>query len=286
MKIRLFICATFALMLVGVLSGCEKIKPYLGSQIRNEFVHSAEMKKSLPLVMVVPQNYDEAGNAKKRYPVVILLHGYGGNAAQWQKITDLTKLANRYNVLLACPDGGKDSWYFDSPQDPDSRYESHIMKNVITFIDSSYRTLGAQGRAISGLSMGGHGALRFISLYPDSFIAAGSMSGILDLRVFPNSWQLSEKLGSISEEPERWFANSAVNLVANLKGKNKHIIVDCGTEDFAIAVNRAYRDSAAVHGVEITYEEGPGNHSAAYWAKRLPVHLDFFKTFFQEEEEK
>ncbi len=288
MRFRFFSRALVATVLFQglLIAGCDRIKPYLSSQIRNEFVHSEQMKASLPLMVVVPSDYETSDNAQTRYPLVLLLHGYGGNALQWQKIIDLTALADRHKIILASPYGGMSSWYFDSPVDPDSKYESHIIHNVITFIDTTYRTLGAGARAITGLSMGGHGALRFISLYPDSFIAAGSMSGILDLRVFPNSWEISEKLGRIEDEPQRWFENSVVNLVSRLKNRDKKIIVDCGTEDFAIAVNRAYRDSAAVHQVPIVYEEGPGGHSAAYWRKRLPVHLEFFQQAFEAAREK
>ncbi len=260
---------------------CEKLKPIVSGRVRIEYIASPSMNRYLPLAVILPEHYESAPS--RRYPVIYLLHGYGGDYMQWLKIADLPALASSYETLLVCPDGGKDSWYIDSPVDSTVRYETHLLREVIPHIDSTYRTLGAAGRAIVGLSMGGHGALRFLSLYPDSFVAASSMSGILDLRVFPNSWNLAGRLGELERAPQRWRRNSNVILVRRLHGKNKPILVDCGTDDFALAVNRAYRDSAAVHGVAIQYEEYPGSHNREYWASRIEAHIQFLLQAIQKQ---
>lgn len=263
---------------------CDKVVPLASGQMKVESIWSASMKKRIATIVVVPESYNEnekGETAARRYPVIYLLHGYGGNYGQWHLITNLAELASRYEFILVCPDGGGKSWYIDSPIDSTLRYETFVMREVIPYIDSVYATAGPSARAITGLSMGGHGALRFLALYPDSFVAAGSMSGILDLRVFPESWQLSEVLGNIESHPENWAKNSAVNFIQLLHGKSKRILVDCGTEDFALGVNRAFRDSAAVHGIEITFEEHPGGHEAIYWQRRLQPHLVFFRESFR-----
>ncbi len=280
------ICMAVLLLLLLAFSHCQKAASLISGQVHIEYIFSPSMKKSIPLAVALPGGYHKKNAQNRRYPVVLLLHGYSGDYSQFLKLADLAALATNFETILVCPDGGYDSWYVDSPVDSEMHYETHIMKEVLTHIDTTYRTLGRAGRAITGLSMGGFGALRFISLYPDSFVAAGSMSGILDLRVFPNSWNIAGRLGPFSKFPNRWAQNSPVNLVENLKGKNKGILVDCGTEDFALAVNRAYRDSAAVHHVEIQYEEYPGRHSHAYWASRVKPHLQFFQKFMKRRREK
>lgn len=275
-----FLCVVLAFALACSTPACERIAPYVKGQIKILYIPSVAMAKRIAATIVLPEGYAQKENKNKKYPVIILLHGYSGDFKQWQTIADLPRLASRYETILVCPDGGYDSWYFDSPVDAGSQYESFIMRDVIAFVDTTYRTLGARGRAITGLSMGGHGAVRLISVYPDSFVAAGSMSGILDLRVFPVSWNIAGRLGSMQEHPQRWAMGSAVNLVKNLQGKGKCLIIDCGTNDFALAVNHAYRDSAAVHGVAITYEESEGGHDHAYWAKRIEPHIRFLQACF------
>ena len=186
MKFR-FTAHILILVLLGFTSHCTKVENLAKGQRRLEYVRATKMRLLIPATVILPEEYyNDKSAAKKRYPVIYLLHGYAGDHAQWSRITDLKKLANQSKIIFVCPDAGYDSWYFDTFSDTANfYYERHIMHEVITHIDSVYRTCGARSRAITGLSMGGHGALRFISLYPDSFVAAGSMSGILDLRPFP-----------------------------------------------------------------------------------------------------
>ena len=265
---------------LSILNSCERVKPFISGQVHIEYVSSAAMNKFIPLATILPESYPKKENQKRRYPVIYLLHGYSGDYMQWLKIADLPALASKYETILVCPDGGYDSWYVDSPVDSSIQYETHILREVITYIDTTYRTMGRRGRAITGLSMGGHGALRFLALYPDSFVAAGSMSGILDLRPFPNSWNIKGRLGPFEKFKQRWERNSNVILVRRLTGRGKGIMVDCGTEDFALAVNRAYRDSARVHGVPVEYGEFPGKHNREYWASRIEAHIQFLQKFF------
>ena len=267
--------ALFALLLLQSACGPQ------AEQLRVDAIPSRALGKVVPTTVVLPKSYLAAAEKARAYPVIYLLHGYSGDHSQWSQITDLPALADTYQVIFVCPEGGYDSWYFDSPVADSMQYESHIMREVLPYIDSHYRTLGAKARAITGLSMGGHGALRFMSLYPDSFVAAGSMSGILDLRPFTDKWNLANRLGDYNTFPRRWAENSDVNLVRFLRGKKKGIVVDCGTEDFAIGVNRAYRDSAAVHGVAIQYQEMPGAHSHDYWAARIEPQVRFLVRSFK-----
>jgi len=82
-------------------------------------------------------------------------------------------------VLMAV----KTSWYFDSPIDKEMNYETYVSKELIGAIDTKYNTLAnRESRAITGLSMGGHGAFYLAFRHQDIWGAAGSMSGGLDIR--------------------------------------------------------------------------------------------------------
>ncbi len=90
---------------------------------------------------------------------------------------ELTTYADRYNVLIVCPDG-QNSWYLDSPVKPTVRYETFMTAELLPFVDKRYRTQpDRQHRAITGLSMGGHGALFLAMRHRDLYGQAGSLSG-------------------------------------------------------------------------------------------------------------
>ena len=91
------------------------------------------------------------------------------------------------------------SWYFDSPVLKDFQYESFYTKTLVPYIDAHYRTVASrQGRAITGLSMGGHGALFLAMRHTDLFGACGSMSGGVDIRPFPLNWNIPDVLGEMA----------------------------------------------------------------------------------------
>jgi pimeloyl-ACP methyl ester carboxylesterase len=84
-------------------------------------VYSPSMKKQVPCMVIRPSTYNRP---KERFNVVYLLHGYSGNHRQWlNDAPQLLELADRYQFMIVCPDGGFSSWYFDSPRDSTMRYE-------------------------------------------------------------------------------------------------------------------------------------------------------------------
>ncbi|GAE83076.1 acetyl esterase [Bacteroides reticulotermitis JCM 10512] len=138
-------------------------------------VKSPAMNKNVEVVVVVP----DAGLGKKATacPVIYLLHGYGGNAKTWIQLKrNLPQIADEKGIIFVCPDG-KNSWYWDSPKDPAYRYETFISSELVNYIDGHYKTVAdRKGRAITGLSMGGHGAMWNALRHKDTFGGAGSTS--------------------------------------------------------------------------------------------------------------
>eukprot|EP01132_Coremiostelium_polycephalum_P018046 gene18046-21539_t len=76
--------------------------------------YSPSMKKQIKAVVVLPDTY----NQQENFPVVYLLHGYGGNYSNFiNKIPAIREAADQYHMILVCADGNVSSWYLDSPQD-------------------------------------------------------------------------------------------------------------------------------------------------------------------------
>ena len=112
----------------------------------------------MPALVAVP---DAAADTSLRFPTVYLLHGYGGDHTNWlAKQPRIGELADRYGIVVVTPGAGN-TWYFDAPGKPGQQVETFFIEALVPYIDANYPTIDSRAkRAISGLSMGGHGALR------------------------------------------------------------------------------------------------------------------------------
>jgi S-formylglutathione hydrolase FrmB len=237
-------------------------------------IASSGMNKSFKANIVTPSEYN---SYKDRFSVIYLLHGYSGDYTTWEKIVSLESLADSYHLIIVCPDGNFNSWYMNSPVRQNSKFETYIVKEVVTFVDSAFRTWPeALGRAIIGSSMGGHGAATLLAKHPDMFLGAGSISGIMDLCEFPREWDMSAVLGVFDKNQTLWKNNSFYMLCENLRGKNKALILDCGISDFALPGNRKTHDKLVSLGIPHDYCERPGTHSPLYVRENAEYHFLYF----------
>ncbi|RDC64950.1 alpha/beta hydrolase [Adhaeribacter pallidiroseus] len=250
-------------------------------------INSSAMNTRLHAGIVVPDSYKK--QKKTTYPVLYLLHGYSGNFRDWlTKVPDktvLTSLADQYQMIIVTPDGGFGSWYLDSPLDKASQYETFITKELVQEVQTKYRTITTrEGRFISGLSMGGHGALYLSARHPDLYLAAASMSGALDIASIQGDLVKSMEtlLGQKAQNYEKFAQNSVVNMVPQLKASPVKILFDCGVDDFLIESNRELHRRLVVEKVPHEYIERPGAHTWPYWGNALPYHLLFFQKARQE----
>ena len=250
-------------------------------------VYSPSMKKTLKAAISFPSGYE---NGEGRYPVVYLLHGGSGAFSDWhQKVTEkgiVNQMAEEHKVLIVTPGVGPASYYYDSPLLDTVRYETYMIQELIPFIDKNYRTLAQkESRAITGLSMGGHGAITLAAKHPTLFIAAGSMSGVMnidtdfwkvgeDFRSLRKKGQI-EMLGPINYQGPLFNPYTAVGLVDQLKNQKVSLIIDCGVDDFLIETNRQMHSLLMEKKVAHEYIERPGAHTWNYWTEALPVQFFF-----------
>jgi S-formylglutathione hydrolase FrmB len=242
-------------------------------------VRSASMKRTVKTVIIVPDAATGADAAA--CPVVYLLHGYDGNHRQWITTKpDLPDIADRQGIIFVCPDG-RNSWYLDSPVDPSSQYETFISKELPAFVDTAFRTIPDRAhRAITGLSMGGHGALFNAMRHSDVFGAAGSMSGALDVRERGSNRSLIALLGTKEEHPDRWENCTAFNQISKLKPGSLAIIFDCGRDDFCFGMNLDFDRALTEAGIDHDCIFRPGAHNHAYWRNAIDYQALFFSKFF------
>lgn len=213
-------------------------------------------------------------------PTLYLLNGHGGDYRNWPKILPVDSIAAHYGMVIVCP-SGMNSWYWDSPADSTMKMESFITNELVAAIDSLYPTRPQREyRAVTGLSMGGHGALWLALNHPDLFGSAGSTSGGVDIRPFPKSWNMARYLGDRDENTEVWNSHTVTNFVEQLAAADLNLIIDCGYDDFFYEVNCEFDRKLNEAKIPHTFITGPGGHTFAYWQKSIYPQIDFFARKF------
>ncbi len=153
------------------------------------------MQRQIPYNVVLPVGYED--DKTVRFPVIYLLHGLSGsyNDSLDTSRTDSPWLdyLSKYRFIIVTPEGGR-GFFTDSATNPNDRYESYIIQELIPEVDKNFRTIAeSKGRAIAGASMGGYGALKFGVKYPQMFALAASWIGAVNVA----SWRSEQELLSM-----------------------------------------------------------------------------------------
>ena len=228
----------------------------------------------------LPPTYDRPEAARRRYPVVYLLHGWPGGDGNWpghgRAAETLDSLSSRGaipEVIAVMPDGngigllGRQEW-LDS-FDGRARMAEFVWKDLVQWTDRSYRTRpDSVHRALIGLSEGATGAINIALKHPEVFNAAGGLSGQYvqtDDMGMKAVWGTGATAARIREE------NSPALYVTRIAGtvRQQVLYLDCGADDEAVADNRAFHRRLVELGVPHTYNEFTGAHGWGYWKIHL-----------------
>ncbi|HJD92212.1 alpha/beta hydrolase [Bacteroides coprosuis] len=247
----------------------------LAAEVDTLTISSSFMEKEMKVILIRPTQYNE------RTPILYLLHGYSGNENSWLEIkSDLPQWSDKYDMTIVCPDA-ENSWYWDSPQLKKSQYESYFIKELIPYLSNRYNLSQDRSKtAITGLSMGGHGAFWYALRYPNKFGAVGSTSGGLDLRGFKTNWNLSNHLGDYTHNSIVWDTYTVATYIDQFQKSNQSIIFDCGVDDFFYQANLEIHQLMVEKKIKHDFISRPGAHNHAYWNNSIDYQLLFFYKFF------
>jgi enterochelin esterase-like enzyme len=129
------------------------------------------------VTVYLPPSY--ATERARRYPVIYLLHGYGGTDANWTgRQLNLPEIADRVfaagtarEMIVVMPNAfslHKGSMYSSSVTTGD--WETYIARDLVSYVEDHYRTIAERtSRGLAGASMGGYGAFRIAMKRPDVF---------------------------------------------------------------------------------------------------------------------
>lgn len=217
-------------------------------------------------------------NRKPNYRTLYLLHGHSDDHTAWMRWSSIEKYAEGLNLVVVMP-AVHLSFYNDMAYG--GAYWQFISEEVPALVRDTY-SLSAERKDnfVAGLSMGGYGAFKMALTYPERFAAAASLSGALDLaevvRVKKDdplnaAWivQMRNVFGDLSKVPGS--QHDLFSLAKKMaKGKVKPRLYQCcGTEDMLYADNVRFRDAAHKLPLDLTYEEGPGDHVWTYWDRMI-----------------
>ena len=245
--------------------------------------------KSLPFRLWLPSDY---ATSSVRYPVLYLLHGLQGDENDWWTRSNLAEYAARYRLIIITPGVG-DTWYANSASEKNARYEDVIVKDLIDYVDSHYRTLATrQGRAIAGLSMGGLGAMKFALRYPELFVFAGSFSGAFDVPLTarlgkkPGPKMLNELQSVFGEENSQTRRDNDVFMLLRQPLAKRidlpYLYVSVGKSDPLPQVSESNPRFAAglrTRKIKSEYHEREGTHDWHFWDSEIKTMLGRLSVF-------
>ncbi len=206
-----------------------------------------------------------------------LLHGYSDDHSIWLRRTSIERYAALSGVAVVMPSAHL-SYYTDMVCG--GKYWTFISEELPA-LARAYFPLSdrPEDNVAAGLSMGGYGAFKLALRCPDRFAAAASLSGALDVAVLnarhPEAYKLifgDPGEGVPADDDLFRLAEKA----ASRRVKLPRLYQCCGTEDFVYGENVRFRDWARRLGIDLTYEEGPGDHEWGYWDDRIQVVLKWF----------
>jgi S-formylglutathione hydrolase FrmB len=244
----------------------------------------------VPYCVILPADYDS--DKTSNYPALYFLHGLGGNeqlllnSGGMNMIQDLRDQKRIGEFLIVAPDGGR-SFYINS-RDGKVRYEDFFIREFLPYIESHYRIRAERkSRGITGVSMGGYGALRFALRYPDLFVAVSAHSPAL-IGTLPNIKVSSEQAAAVAEvlgkafgsrvDAAFWQRESPFTIVKDgPRPAGLQIYFDCGTDDeFGFNKgNQQFHELLTARGIPHEFHLYPGGHDWDYFAEHLPASFEF-----------
>jgi S-formylglutathione hydrolase FrmB len=273
------------------------------SRIDCHAMNSRVLTSTVHYCVYLPASYDASAAKRppKSYPVLYFLHGLGDNeqtlfnSGGWTMLDDLQRKKKMGEFLIVAPEGRR-SFYINSA-DGSLRYSDFLLQEFIPHIENQYRIVrNREKRAVSGISMGGYGALRLAFAHPEMFSSVSAQSAALitespqQLDAAAHSGApLAKVLASVFGSPidvPHWRANDPIALVRKNQGGIRRLAIyfNCGQED-----NYGFEKGAsALHaqlqkeGIKHEYHAYAGDHSLGYFLAHFAEVMEFHSRAFGE----
>ena len=267
------------------------------SRIDCSAIKSHILGEPIRYCILLPSSYDSAKT--QRYPVLYFLHGLGESEKSlfdtggWTLIDDLQEELKIGEFLIVAPEG-KNTFYINSA-DGKVRYSDFFVREFMPYIESKYRVRRERAfRGVTGVSMGGYGALRFAFAYPQLFGSVSAQSAAL-MTESPKELNSAGKSGlpmtrviaNVFGDPidmTHWRQNDPLLLAKKNKAalSGQDIYFNCGkSDDYNFEIGAKLLDKELT-GERVPHEFHlyPGDHSLDYFMEHIGETLEFHSRVF------
>jgi S-formylglutathione hydrolase FrmB len=276
-------------LLVGILASAGIASAQ--SRIDCTSIESHMLHRAVRYCVMLPSSYEKE---TKKYPVLYFLHGLGENeqalmrSGGWGLIEELPREHKAGDFIMVAPEGR--GTFFINSADGHNRYNDFLITEFLPFIETHYRIIRTRkSRGVTGLSMGGYGALRLAFAHPELFGSVSAQSAALitespaqlnaDLK---DAGPLVGLLGSVFGNPidvAHWKQNNPFELARKnqIQIKTQAIYINCGDQDdygFEVGATQLHKQLTA-EGVHHEFHLYPGRHSADYFLSHLGETIEF-----------
>ena len=239
---------------------------------------SDQLKKTVEILLTVPDCNGEFQKPLSEYPVVYLLHGLSEDASSWIRKSNVERYALERGLVLVMPSVDR-SMYCDGVLG--QNYFTYLTRELPGYLEKVFGlSRKREQNFIMGFSMGGFGAARAALTYPEQYAAWGSLSGLVDL--MPMLFRLDD---SVREEDPVLAAEAEgldstplnpVNLIDGEKQKRLRGYLSCGLKDDLLICTRRFQEASQRAGLpnRFTYVPDRG-HDWTFWEEQIPLFFDF-----------
>jgi putative tributyrin esterase len=247
--------------------------------------YSKALKFRTKIEVYLPQPDRESppwtvNNPSSKFPVLYLLHGYSNDENEWTRFSTFGQYIEDYPVVVVMPSLQR-STYVDISSS--HRYWTYLSEELPAIAQSFFPISDLrEDTFVAGISMGGYGAFKLGLTFPERYAAAASFIGVLNLhQESVKSWWKDDVRLNFGENtaleggPHDLF--HLARQMAALPGPKTRLYACTGTEDFVYDGNRAFKSLAESLGLDLTYADGPGDHSWSYVDPMIPRMLAWLR---------
>jgi putative tributyrin esterase len=270
----LTLCATLLLPGCTHQNQARPDRPRLTPNVELQDVtfHSAALNRDMPYRVILPAKL----TGGRKLPVVYLLHGRGEDFRSWLNDSDVARFAEP-GFILVMPEG-RASYYTNSAQHPQDRYEDYIANDLISDVESRFpAATGREHRAVAGVSMGGFGAIKLAFDHPNLVGFAGAMSAAIDVpsrtfsvRRLRQSLFFNSIFGPGGNDSRRRSDPFVFARTAD-PAKVPYLFLTCGEQESLLAPNRRFAALLAERHYRYEFHTVPGSHNWNQWNEQLPA---------------
>jgi len=243
----------------------------------NFFSETLEMHSTMHVLIPQRTQAEMKSRRKPKYRTLYLLHGRTDDHTAWQRQTSIERYVEGLNLVVVMP-AVHLSFYTDMAHG--GKYWQFISEEVPALVRDLFSlSSDRKDNFVAGLSMGGYGAFKLAFTHPERYAAAASLSGGLDVvdTVRADNPRNNERklamlrnaFGDLDKVPGSQHDLIALAKQAAEAPVKPRLYQCCGTEDFLYPDNIRFREAVRKLPLELTYEEGPGEHDWYYWDKMI-----------------